>query len=199
MPVPAVKGMYGGLAAIILSAAAAVGVVFGLFSSVLAELVPPYEDSNVTVEVVSFVTVIILLVLTLIVRKRLGRVQTWVLAATSALLVAAALAVFFPFREFTRTYVYRFPPASIAHDGQTRHIRGELHERGVERVRDMTVAQAVYELGGPDVVNAMGSLWLEQSRLAVIAKMEREYVALIVLLTTSLFVAGLAVARLRNK
>jgi hypothetical protein len=45
----------------------------------------------------------------------------------------------------------------------------------------------------------MGTLWQEDSRLAVISKMERTYVALVVLLTTALFVAGIAVWRQARK
>jgi hypothetical protein len=193
------KGMFSGLIGILTSAVAAVALVFGMFNSLLAEIVPPFEDSQQTVGFVSFGTVIVLLAATLLIRKRLTVVETRTLAIASVVLFAIALAVYFPFRDFTRTYIYRFPPASAAHEGQTRHIRGDLHERGVERVKDMTIAQAVYELGGPDQVNAMGSLWHEQSRSAVIGRMERYYVALIMLLTVAIFVAGLTVWRQQRK
>jgi hypothetical protein len=45
----------------------------------------------------------------------------------------------------------------------------------------------------------MGSLWHEDSRLQIISRMEREYVALIMLLTTAVFVAAIAVWRTQTK
>lgn len=193
MPKP--KEVFAGPIGILTSAVAAVTLVFGLFSSILANLVPPIDNSQQTVGFVSFGTVIVLLILTLLIRKRLTGIQTRTVATASAALFLIALTIYFPFRDFTRAYVYRFPPASAPHKNQTFHIRGELHEKGLDRVKDMTVAQAVYQLGGPDQVNSMGILWHEKSRLHIISKMERYYVALIMFLTTALFSAGLAVWR----
>lgn len=187
--------MFAGLIGIVVAAAAAVAVVFGLFSSVLAELVPPFEDSQQTVGFVSVGTVAVLLILTVVIQKRLTTVQTRTVAVVSVLFLLASLAVYFPFRDLTRAYTYRHPPASAAHEGQTKHIRGDLHERGRLRVKDMTIAEAVYQLGGPDVVNSLGVLWSEASRLKVIGTMERYYVALTMLLTTTIFLAGLTVWR----
>jgi TIR domain len=186
---------FAGLIGIIAAAAAAVAAVFGLFNSVLAELVPPFEDSQQTVGFVSMGTVAVLLILTIVIQKRLTTVQTRTVAIASVLLLLASVAVYFPFRDLTRTYTYRHPPASIANLQQTHHIRGDLHERGKLRVRDLTIAEAVYQLGGPDTVNSLGTLWSEESRLKVIGTMERYYVALIMLLTTTIFMAGLTVWR----
>jgi hypothetical protein len=189
------NGMFAGLVGIVLAAASAVAAVFGLFNSVLADLVPPFEDSQQTVGFVSVGTVAVLLILTVLIQKRLTTVQTRTVAIASVLFLLASLAVYFPFRDLTRAYTYRHPPASIANAGQTRHIRGDLHEQGRRRVKEMTIAEAVYQLGGPDTVNSLGTLWSEASRLKVISTMERYYVALIMLLTTTIFMAGLTVWR----
>ena len=188
-------GVYSGLVAIVVAAASAVAAVFGLFNSVLAELVPPFDDSRHTVGIVSTCTVAVLLILTIVIQKRMSGLQTRTFAAASALCLLGALALYFPFRDETRTYVYRHPPASLAHADQTRHIRGELHEQGRRRVRSVTVAHAVYQLGGPDIVNAMGILWTEESRLQVIGRLERYYVAFTMLLTAAIFIAATAVWR----
>jgi hypothetical protein len=190
--------MFSNLVGIVLAAASAVAAVFGLFNSVLAELVPPFDDNQQTVGVVSIGTVAVLLILTILIRKRMTALQARSIAMASALCLLAALAVYFPFRDATRTYTYRHPPASASHDDQTRHIRGELHEQGRRRVKDMTVAHAVYQLGGPDIVNAMGILWTEESRLQVISRFERYYIAFTMLLTAAIFIAGIAVWRMQQ-
>src|SRR5262245_65042140 len=97
---------YAGLMGIVVAAAAAVAAVFGLFNSVLAELVPPFEDSQQTVGFVSMGTVAVLLILTIVIQKRLTTVQTRTVAIVSVLLLFASLAVYFPFRDMTRTYTY---------------------------------------------------------------------------------------------
>jgi hypothetical protein len=187
--------MYSTLVGIVLAAASAVAAVFGLFNSVLAELVPPFDDNQQTVGVVSIGTVVVLLILTIVVQKRMTALQARTIAMASALCLIGALGVYFPFRDATRTYTYRHPPAAVPHAGQTRHVRGELHEQGRRRVKDMTVAHAVYQLGGPDIVNAMGILWTEESQLQVIGRLERYYIAFTMLLTAAIFVAGVAVWR----
>jgi hypothetical protein len=191
-------GMFKELELILGSAVVTVAIVFGLFNSILADLVPPFEDSQQTVGFVSVGTVVILLILTLALRNRLAALHVKPVAAISAGLFLAALFVYFPFREFVRANVYRYPPASIAHSNQTRHVRGEIHELGKQRMKNMTVAQAVYTLGGPDEVNGMGVLWFEESRLANINKMERYYVCLIFLFNLSLFSASLTVWRVQR-
>ncbi len=193
-----VKDFFAGPMGIVTSAVAAVGVVFGLFNSLLTELVPPIDNSQQTVGFASLGTVIVLLVLSLLIRRKLTAVQTRTLAVFTCLLFLLAVLVYFPYRDFSRTYIYRYPPSSQAHSGQTLHIRGELHEKGRERVKGMALAEAVNQLGGPDDVNAMGILWTEDSRLKVISTLERYYVALIMLLTTALFSAALAVWRLQQ-
>ena len=196
MPTPS-EGpkIYDGLLAVIGSAVAAVGIVFGLFNSLLSELVPPIDDGQQTVGIASFGTAVLLLALTLVMRKRISVASARAIATAAALLFLAALLLYFMFSDLTRTYVYRYPPASTSSPSQTRHIRGDIHSAGLALVKNATVAQAVYQLGGPDVVNSSGVLWREDSRISISGKLQRLYVALTMLLTGAIFVAGLAVWR----
>jgi len=189
------QNVFSGVAGVIASAAAAVSAVFALFNSVLSEMVPPIPDAQNTVGFVSIGTTIVLLALTLLIRKRLTRVQAVTIAATSAVLFALALLVFFQFTNIGRTYIYRYPPSSTPHADQQRHIRGDLHERGRERVGDMTIAEAVFRFGGPDNVDALGLLWTEDARGHAIDLLQRWYIALILLITAAIFWCGIAVVR----
>lgn len=194
VPPPPPK-LFDGLIGVLMSAAAAVAAVFGLFNSLLVNLVPPFDDNQQVVGMVSFGTVVVLLALTLGIRKRLTVASVRNIAVVSVVAFLAALFVFFSLRHLTLEYIYRYPPASISSANQSRHLRGDLHAKGRERVKDLTVAQAVYQLGGPDEVNARGLLWYENSRLAIAEKMEWLYAALTILLTSAIFVAGIAVWR----
>jgi len=187
--------IHDSLIAVFMSAVAAVTTVFGLFNSLLSELIPPLDESHQTVGIASFGTAVVLLALTLAMRKRLSLVPARIIAAMSVVLLALALLVFFAFRDLTRTFVYQYPPASIASPSQTKHIRGDIHLAGLVLVRDATVAQAVYKFGGPDLVNSTGVLWHEDSRIAIMGKLERMYVTLTMLLTSAIFAAGVAVWR----
>ena len=91
--------MFAGLIGIVVAAAAAVAVVFGLFNSVLAELVPPFEDSQQTVGFVSVGTVAVLLILTVVIQKRLTTVQTRTVAVVSVLFLLASLDIRLPRRR----------------------------------------------------------------------------------------------------
>src|SRR5262249_60882677 len=134
-----------------------------LYCSAPRSLPPPPEDSQRTVGFVSAGGVGVLLIPPIFIKRRLTAVQTRTMGIVSVLLLLGSLAVYFPSRDLTRTYVYRHPPASMANAGQTRHIRGDLHEQGRRRVKEMTIAEAVDQLGGPDTVNALGILWSEGS------------------------------------
>ena len=189
------KGYYAGLIAIILSAAAASGAVFLLFDSFLERLVPPYDDSKQTVAFASFGTAIALLVLSIAMQKRLSTAANRSVSIVCGILLIVSMLFFIYFRDTTRTYVYRFPPRSQPTETQVLHIRGDLHEKGRARVGDKAVAQAVFELGGPDYVNSNGLLWNEESRLARIRSIESQYIFLAMLLTTTLFTAAIALWR----
>lgn len=191
-----VTGYYIGLGAIIASAAGASVAVFALFESFLETLVPPIDDNRQTVAFATFGTAILLLTLSLLIQKRLTSTTTRTVIGVCAVLLLCSVAQFGYFRDNARTYVYRFPPASQATTNQNMHIRGELHDRGRTYVGDKTVAQAVFELGGPDFVNSRGLLWSESSRLRTIGKLEMQYIVLAMSLTTALFTAALAIWRM---
>ena len=191
------KSSYDGLIAIIVSAGAAVAAVFGLFNTVLADLVPPIDDNQLSVGFVSMISLILLLVLTLLIRNRLTRVQTRTIGIVALAIMLSAIAVFFVSRDYSRTYIYRYPPQSSAEQG--RYTRGELHERGRELTRSSSIADAVFRLGGPDTVNGMNLLWTEESRQKVVDRLEIYYVALALLLVAGIFTAGIAVWRAAPK
>ncbi len=188
-------GHFSGLVAIIASAAAASVAVFTLFSSFLESLVPPYQDSKTAVGFATFGTAIALLALSLVMQRKLSTTSARLVSLVCVVLLFISVSLFGYYQDFTRTYVYRFPPASLASESQTRHVRGELHENGRSYVGDKAIAQAVFELGGPDYVNSKGLLWNEASSLKAVSRMEMLYIILAMLLTTTLFTAGLAVWR----
>src|SRR4051812_31396061 len=99
-------GMYKELALILAAAVSTVAIVFGLFNSVLADLVPPIEDSQHTVDFVSIGTVVILLILTLVLRKRLAALQVRAVAILSTGLFLTAVMFYFLFIELVRENVY---------------------------------------------------------------------------------------------
>jgi hypothetical protein len=111
---PSKSGFFDGPMAIILSAVASAVTVYGLFGAVLTDLIPPFEDSQQTVQVATFGTTLVLLVLCLLIRKRLTRLGGRAAAVASLALFLCALVIFFNFRELTRTYVYRYPPSDMA-------------------------------------------------------------------------------------
>jgi hypothetical protein len=196
---PTVHGYFAELWLIMLSAALASGAVFGLFNSFLEKLVPPFEDSTQTTAFCSFGTAVMLLGLSLLIHKKLSQVSARIVALGCIVLLTGAVVLFFHFRDVTRTYVYRYPPSSVASSSQTLNVRGELHEQGRQYVQNKSIAQAVSELGGPDYVNGKGLLWSEAARLAAIDRMERLYVYLTMTLTTAFFSVGLAVWKFRER
>lgn len=191
--------IFDGLFGVLSAAVGAAAMVFGLFGFVLTDLVPPIADSRYTVGVAAFATAGGLIILAVLIHERLTAATVRKLAWLSMVMFVVAIIMFFYFRDMTRTYVYRYPPASISNEGQTRHIRGDLHAAGIKLVGGMTIAEAVYELGAPDKVNSMGILWDEKSYVAISNKLERLYVILVMLLTTAIFIAGLAYLQKRKK
>ena len=189
------KSYYADLVALIASAAAASSAVFMLFGSFLENLVPPYQDSKMTVAFATFGTAGVLLTLSLSIQRKLTAARTRVISMVCAVLLITSVCLFVYYQDFTRTHVYRYPPASQASESQVRHIRGELHEKGRTYVGDKSIAQAVFELGGPTYVNSKGLLWNEASSLRAINRMEVMYIALSMLLTTTIFAAGMTVWR----
>lgn len=185
---------FEGLVAIVASAAAAVGATLALFHSFLEDLVPPIEGAQLSIGMVSFGTMVVLLALSLLIRKRLSSTRQQWLAVLALLLVATAFWAFFTYRDVVRTYVFAYP-AELPASQQARYIRGELHEMGRKRSQSMRIAEAVKMFGGPQLVADRELLWQETAQQAMTGRLERWYMFLSMLLTTALFVAAIAVWR----
>lgn len=182
------------LVAIVASAAAAVGATLALFHSFLSDLVPPIDDAQLSIGMVSFGTMVVLLALSLLIRKRLSSARQRWLAVLALALLAAAFWAFITYRDVVRTYVFAYP-AELPPSQQTRYIRGELHEKGVERRQGKSIAEAVKMFGGPQLVIDRELLWKEAAQQAMTGRLERWYMFLSMLLTTALFVVAIAVWR----
>jgi hypothetical protein len=185
---------FEGLVAIVASAAAAVGATLALFHSFLEDLVPPIEGAQLSIGMVSFGTMVVLLALSLLIRKRLSSTRQQWLAVLALLLVATAFWAFFTYRDVVRTYVFAYP-AELPASQQARYIRGELHAMGRKRSQGMRIAEAVKMFGGPQLVADRELLWEETAQQAMTGRLERWYMFLSMLLTTALFVAAIAVWR----
>jgi hypothetical protein len=189
-------GEFGSLAAVIGSAAFAVGIVFSLFNSVLQNLAPPIQDSNQTVAFMSLVGVIVLVILSILFKQKLDSTKAVRFAVISFAFLLAAVLFFIPYRATLREHVYRFPPSSQPNDQQTRHISGKLSEQGRRLVGNGSISDAVFTWGGPDEVQRSGKLWTFEAYRAAETKLEIFYVCLVLLTTASMFFGALALWRL---
>ncbi|MEO8249030.1 MAG: hypothetical protein ABI589_06640 [Burkholderiales bacterium] len=185
---------FGTLAAIIGSAAFAVATTLALFNSFLEDLVPPIDGAQLAIGMVSFATTIVLLALSLLIRKRLSVARQQWLAVGALAMVGLAFIVFFLYRDMVRDFVFAYPPDAPA-AAQTQYIRGELHPEGQARKQGKSIAQAVREFGGPQLVMRHQMLWFEDSQREVIGRLERWYMLLAMLLTVALFVVAITVWR----
>ena len=187
--------VYARLTAVILSAVAVVAMTFGLFNSVLKDLIPQVEGAAQAVNFVSFGTVIVLLSLTLLVRKRLSVISQYAWAGVGVVCLVVAVFTYFSFSDLVRRYVYLFPPVSAPGMEQRPFVRGPYHELGKQRAAGMDVPTAVDKFGGPGFVNGHQLLWSEESRSEVVGWFVRYYAAIAFLMTTALFVVAIAVWR----
>lgn len=185
---------FDSLVAIVASAAAAVGATLALFHSFLSDLVPPIEGAQLSIGMVSFGTTVVLLALSLLIRKRLSSAKQRWLAVLALVLLAAAFWAFFTYRDVVRTYVFAYP-AEVQPAQQTRYIRGELHEMGEKRSKGMSIAEAVKMFGGPQLVVSRELLWEESAQQLMTGRLERWYMFLSMLLTTALYVVAITVWR----
>lgn len=183
------------LTAVILAAVSVVSVTFGLFNSILKELMPQVEGAVQTVSFVSFGTVIVLLGLTLIIRKRLHVFAQMAWAGVGLALLIAAAFVYLAFSDLVRERVYLYPPSSGAVLEQRPYVSGPYHEQGKVRAAGMDLATGVSKHGGPDMVNAYEILWTREARSAVVGQFVRYYMALAFLMITALYVVAIAVWR----
>ena len=110
------------------------------------------------------------------------------------MLLVAAFAAFFVYRDMVRTYVFVYP-ADAPQSQQARYIRGELHAAGIERSESRSIGQAVQQFGGPQLVMRHELLWTEDAQRAMTNRLELWYMFLAMLLTVALFVVAIAVWR----
>jgi hypothetical protein len=195
---PANPAIFRGLTVIIGSAVAASAMTYGLFDNFLTGLVPPIVDAHQSVQFGSLGTAIVLLALSLIVQRKLSSAKAKTIGYASLVAVVVAGFLFVHFKSYSRDYVYRYPPLSQPDLSQKLHVSGKLHDKGQSYVGNKTVAQAVFELGGPDMVDGNGVLWTAAAKRQVITWLEALYLLLSGLLTSTLFLAGLAVWRYKN-
>lgn len=183
------------LVAVILAAVSVVGTTFGLFNSVLKDLMPQVEGAAQTVSFVSFGTVIMLLGLTLVIRKRLRVFAQLVWAGVGFFLLIVAVFVYLAFSDLVRERVYLYPPGSGAVAEQRPYVSGPYHEQGKVRAAGMDLATGVSKHGGPDMVNSYELLWTKEARSTVVGQFVRYYMALAFLMITALYVVAIAVWR----
>jgi len=184
----------GKLWAVIAAAAAVVTSTFGLFNSVLADLMPNVPGASQAVKFVSFGTLVLLLILMLVIRARLSGVSQRIWAAGSFALLMGAVLVYFLLSDLVRERVYAYPPGA-PQDQSELQVSAPLHELGRKRAENMDIATAVSVNGGPATVNGRQLLWSTAARNEVIGTFVRYYVLLALLLTSSLFMAAIAVWR----
>ena len=188
------------LGKLITAAAAVIGIVFGLFNSILSDMVPPVDDRQTVLGVVSLLCLIVLLAISLVMPRAATR-KLQIAVGLFALTAAVGVAVIFLIhRNNAATYIYAYPPSELPDVKQVRLIAGDRHEMGRKRADGQLLAYAVQRNGGPDVVNDNQLLWTQQSRLAAERKLILGYEMLVGAITTLLFaLGGLALKRFRQK
>ena len=182
-----------GLSAVIVSAAAVITTIFGLFNSVLKDLMPQVPGAAQAVNVVAFGTLVLLLVL--VIRARLPKTSQYLWAGVGAVCLVTAMFVYLTFSDLVRARVYQYPPASVPGTKQKPFVSAPYHELGRKRADGMDVATAVSQLGGPALVNGRQELWTEEALSKVVGQFVRYYMALTFLMTTALFVVAIALWR----
>lgn len=187
--------LYAQLSAVILSAVGVVTMTFSLFNSVLKDLMPQVEGAVQTVSFVSLGTVVVLLALMLLIRRRLGTSSQYAWAGVGLLLLIAAVFTYFSFGDTIRRYTYFYPPVATPSVPQKPHVYGPLHAAGKERVGNDGIAITVSRLGGPEMVNGHQLLWMSEARSEIVGTMVRYYAAVAFLMTTALLVVAIAVWR----
>jgi hypothetical protein len=183
------------LSAVLVSAAAVVTTLFGLFNSVLKDLMPVVEGATQAVNVVAFGTLVVLLALVLVIRARLTKTSQYLWAGVGVVCLVAAMFVYLRFSDLVRDRVYYYPPATAPGIEQKPYVSAPYHEAGKKRADGMDLATAVSQYGGPALVDGREVLWSEEAQSRVIGLFVRYYMALTFLMTTALFVVAIAVWR----
>lgn len=175
------------------AAAAVVGGVLGLFSSVLDKLAPPAAGLSPTyyAGIASIASLLVLLLVVLSMPARPSARQRHVIAACGIAIGVAAFVCLFAYLDLLNTHVFEYaepgtPPA--------RHVRGEFTAMGERMSQDLSVAGAVHRVGGLHLAEQNQLLWTERSRAQIELRLLKLYVASVALLCMALF--GVAVALL---
>lgn len=179
------------------AAAGIVGVMFGLFNSVLSDWVPPTEAMGAlaVTGIASFVSLVVLLVLVLVMRRRLTLAHRRQIAAVAAAAALAGLAVAYVYYGDLNEHVFVWPPAASAQPDEgepRRHLRGEFNEMG-RQASDVNLTAAITEAGGLHKAQADQALWDEPSRQQVERRLVLLYVVMTSLLSGAVFGLALAV------
>jgi hypothetical protein len=183
------------LSAVLVSAAAVITTIFGLFNSVLKDLMPVVEGAAQAVNVVAFGTLVVLLALVLVIRARLTKTSQYLWAGVGVVCLVASMFVYLRFSDLVRDRVYFYPPATAPGIEQKPYVSAPYHDAGKKRADGMDVATAVSQYGGPVSVEGREVLWSEAAQSRVIGLFVRYYMALTFLMTTALFVVAIAVWR----
>lgn len=180
--------------------AGAVAVLFGLFSAVLEDWVPPTEAMapKAVTSTASLVALVILLLLVLLLNRRLLRIERRRLAVAAGTAAIAGLGLLWVYYGDLDRYQFWWPEARQA-DGTepSRYLRGELNETGRQITRDMSLPAAIAQAGGLEMARRQQLLWDEASRKQVERRLVAEYIALTSLFAGALF--GLALAVMNDK
>jgi hypothetical protein len=180
------------LGPLLAAGAAVVSTVWGLFSSVMKELVPPVEDAQIVTNWSSLITLLILFALLLAMPRNPSVKVRRNIAIIGSAVVASSLVIYFLYRGMYETYVYVYPSES-SQDGEARYIRGDYHEQGKHRAEGLTTTEAVRELGGPAIVNRNNILWTEASQRDVEQRLITRYCALVGTACAALFLLAVAI------
>ena len=173
------------------AAAGVVAIVYGLFGSVLSGMVPPVEDSQTVLGIVSILSLVVLLAVSLVLPKAPTRRLQMAIGVFALVAAVGVGAAFIVHRNSMGAYVYEYPPSEFANRKQVRLIGGELHDAGRKRAAGLLLGYAVQRNGGPDIVNENQLLWTQQSRLKAEQALLVGYEVLVGTITTLLFVLGL--------
>ena len=167
---------------ILVRAIEVVGVLFAAFGGFLVGVAPPQAaDSRFAVGLSSFITLVILLLIASLSRKKHRRI--WILTAVFALILAAGTAYYY--KSSYDELVFEYPPIG---EPKRKYVAGTtLTPEGEKLKREnpgISTAKLVSGVGGWDL---RGKLWPEASLNAARRKLVFSYVVLVIAFATSIF------------
>lgn len=191
---------WNSLTGLLTAAAGAVTVVFGLFNSVLSDLVPPIENPNPQTAggLASLLTLAVLLALALLMRRRPNTAYRRATVVGAGLAIAAACVWLAVYIGELNDHVYTWPETAqgVVQDESSkpqRHVRGDdITALGRELMQTLSVAGAVNQAGGLALVQQQQLLWSERSQKAAETRLLWHYMAVTTLFSGGLFALALA-------